>query len=187
MSEISNYQTKEEIRRFFGVIKNPRDRAIFFILYFQGLRASEPGRLQMADYDPVEHRLMIRRRKRSRTSNPQLSPQEIRALTAWLKQRGRDPGPIFRTSPKKTRGIDRTTMHVLVRKYAAKAKIPIEKAHSHIFKHSIATHLLQSGVPIEKVQIILGHKKITSTAEYLHIANPEIDDVARKFASESVI
>ncbi len=178
------YLTKQEVKRYFAVIpkSKKRDRAMFRIMYFQGLRASEPGTLQLSSFSPTERRLYIRRLKGSLSSNPELSADELRYLNAWLNERGKSAGPLF-PSNRKT-GIDRTTVFKLTRKYCQLAGINIEKAHPHIFKHSLATHLLQSGVPLQMVQKILGHKKITSTEVYLHIADSEVDDAARRFQEE---
>jgi site-specific recombinase XerD len=181
-TENDKYLTKQEVKSLFGVIKSKRDRAIFQIVYFHGLRASEVGRLQLSSYSPKERRLFIGRRKGSLTSNPELSAHEIRVLNAWLAVRKKGPGPLF-PSNRKT-GIDRRMVWVLTRKYCAAAGIDRAKAHPHILKHSIATHLLQSGVDLYTVKKILGHKKITSTERYLHMADTQVDDVVRKFQEE---
>ena len=68
-----------------------------------------------------------------------------------------------------------------MRKYCAAAGIPREKAHMHILKHSLATHLLQAGTDLYTVKKLLGHKKITSTEAYLHMSNAEVDQAARRF------
>jgi integrase len=55
------YLTEEELTKLFHVIKNPRDRAIFCVAYHRGLRASELGMIQLADYHRDSGRLMIKR------------------------------------------------------------------------------------------------------------------------------
>ena len=61
-------------------------------------------------------------------------------LRAWLKARGSFPGPIFLSKQK--RPIDRTTLHLLMKKYGAAAGIPEKLRHFHVLKHCCATHLL---------------------------------------------
>jgi integrase len=44
------YLTEEEVDCFFRVIRSPRDKALFRVMYHHGLRASEPGKLMLSDY-----------------------------------------------------------------------------------------------------------------------------------------
>jgi integrase/recombinase XerD len=173
------YMTKQEVRKLFSVIVNPRDRAIFRIVYWHGLRASEVGALQLSSFNIAESRLMIERLKGSLPSNAELSADELKHLRAWLRVRGLAPGPLFPSNRK--RGIGRFQLHVLMRKYCAAAGIPRDKAHMHVLKHSLATHLLQAGTDLYTVKRLLGHKKITSTEQYIHMADAEVDQAARRF------
>src|SRR5437879_1424854 len=87
--------------------------------------------------------------------------EEARALRAWLKVRGSFPGPIFLSKQK--RPIDRTTLHLLMKKYGAAAGIPAKLRHFHVLKHCCATHLLSKGFGVERVQDWIGHANIQST------------------------
>jgi len=56
-SDKRKYLTEEELKRFFGVVKNPRDRAIFTIAYWRGLRASEIGNIPWSDWNQKKRNL----------------------------------------------------------------------------------------------------------------------------------
>ena len=86
--------------------------------------------------------------------------EEARALRAWLKVRGSFPGPIFLSKQK--RPIDRTTLHLLMKKYGAAAGIPPPLRHFHVLKHCCATHFLSKGFGVERVQDWIGHANIQS-------------------------
>ena len=116
------FLTEDELARLFSVIHSVRDRAIFQLAYRAGLRASEVGLLQLRDYDPKADRIFIHRLKGSNSGHHHLVREEARALRAWLKVRGSFPGPIFLSKQK--RPIDRTTLHLLMKKYGAAAGIP---------------------------------------------------------------
>jgi site-specific recombinase XerD len=180
--ENDKFLTKQQVKHLFQVIESRRDRAIFRILYWCGLRASEVGMLQLSSYDPIEHRLFVKRLKGSLASNAELSRDCVRSVNAWLAERGREAGPLF--SSNRRRGISRQQLHELMRKYCALANIPRARSHCHVLKHSLATHLLQAGVDLFTVKKILGHKRITSTEQYLHMADIQVDSVRRRFEEE---
>ena len=155
-----------------------RDRAIFQLAYRAGLRASEVGLLQLRDYDPKADKIFVHRLKGSNSGEHHLVREEARALRAWLKARGSFPGPIFLSKQK--RPIDRTTLHLLMKKYGAAAGIPAKLRHFHVLKHCCATHLLSKGFGVERVQDWIGHANIQSTMEYAKVTNARRDDMAQQ-------
>src|SRR3989442_15668597 len=128
------FLTEDELACLFSAIHSVRDRAIFQLAYRNGLRASEVGLLQLRDYDPKADRIFIHRLKGSNSGHHHLVREEARALRAWLKIRGSFPGPIFLSKQK--RPIDRTTLHLLMKKYGAAADIPAKLRHFHVLPES---------------------------------------------------
>ena len=169
---------EEEIERLFSVIDSTRDRAIFRLAYHAGLRASEIGMLQLRDYDAKTAKIFVHRLKGSNSGEHHLMRDEAQALRAWLKVRGSFPGPIFLSKQK--RPIDRTTLHLLMKKYGAAAGIPEKLRHFHVLKHCCATHLLSKGFGVERVQDWIGHANIQSTMEYAKVTNARRDDMAQQ-------
>lgn len=176
------YLTKAELTRLLKVITDPRDRAIFTVAYFRGLRASEVGMIPLSAYDRASGRLAFRRLKRSDGGKPVLSPLEQRAIKAWLKVRGLEPGPLFPSN--RGRGISRYMLHVLMRQYGEAANLPVHKRHFHVLKHSIATHLAEKGVEVLKIKSWLGHRSINSTLVYTHLSLAEQDALAERLYAE---
>lgn len=165
------YLTEEELHRFMAVIKSPRDRAIFAVCYWRGLRASEIGMLPLSAYRPQAKTLFVKRLKGSMSGEFPLSPLEVRALAAWLKVRGTDPGPLF--TSRNRRAIGRRMIHVLMQKYGAAAGLPANLQHPHALKHSVATHLLGKHAEIMVVKDWLGHKSLDSTLVYANFRNEQ--------------
>ena len=163
------------------VIKSPRDKALFTIAYWRGLRASEAGRLRLSDFDAKKGRLHVKRVKGSLDGSFLLSPPELRALRAWLSERGDQAGPLFLSREK--RGIDRRTVYVLYQRYCREAGIPRDLWHPHCLKHSIATHLIGK-LGTAKTQVWLGHKDVKSTMVYAKIRSAEMDAAAREVYGE---
>ena len=178
----ATYLTEEEVDRFFRVIRDIRDKAIFRLLYHRGLRASEPGRLLYTDYrpGPGKPRLLVRRCKGSVTAEHVLLDVESRALKAWIRVRGQHDGPLFssRKGARRVagvpRGITRAMVWFLMQRYCILAGIPRDKAHPHSFKHSCATHVakLLDGNVLE-IQDHLGHADVRNTMRYLRTTQRE--------------
>lgn len=167
---------QDDLARLFAAITDPRDRAIFLVGYQAGLRASEVGKLDMRDYQPRTERLYVHRLKGSNSGQLRLSHRAAKALRAWLKVRGAEPGSIFRTA----RGpISRQMLDVLMKQYGEAAGIPENLRHWHILKHSCATHLFERGFGAEQVQDWLGHANIQNTMIYGKISNRRRDEMAQ--------
>ena len=179
------YLTQDELRNLLKVIDNKRDKAIFLPAYRHGLRASEIGLLKLSDVDLTNGRIRIDRLKNSQGGEHLLLPDEIRILKAWLKERDSNIISLFPSS----RGtpIHRRTLDYMIKKYGAKAGIPPEKRHMHVFKHSIATHLLDAGSGVRFVQDWIGHKNIQNTVIYAQISNRARDEQAKKLLSSNQI
>jgi site-specific recombinase XerD len=166
-----------EIERLFKVITGARDRAIFRLAYHAGLRASEVGMLELRDYQPRTERMFIHRLKGSNSGEHHLCREEAKALRAWLKVRGNDPGPIF--TSRKRRAISRKMLDVLMKQYGAIAALPEKLRHFHVLKHSCATHLLSKGFHVEQVQDWIGHANIQNTMIYAHVTNSRREEMGK--------
>lgn len=189
-SELRKYLTEQELKQFLSVIKSVRDRAIFTISYWRGLRASEVGRIPWSDWDQKKKKIYIFRLKHSLAGEFPLSPQEMKALNAWKEIRGNGPGPMFpsresksfvlQENGKKAPGIGRGMIHFLFRYYAETAGLPEHLRHAHSLKHSLGTHLIAKGASLYDVKDWLGHRDIRSTMVYAQMRNAERDSAARK-------
>ena len=163
------YLTASELGCFFAAIDSKRDEAMFRIMYTKALRASEVGRLQLSDWNDRDRVLFVRRLKGSRSAPFPMHDKELRALRAWLKVRGPEPGPLFPS--RNHRPISRIRIFELMRLYCKRAGIPQAKAHPHAMKHSRGTHLLEECGQVHVVQDALGHKSIANTMKYAQISN----------------
>lgn len=172
--ETIKYMTEDQISRFFSVIKSPRDAAIFRVIYHRGLRASELGMINLSQVDPGSGRIQFERLKRSYGGQFRMSSSEERAMKAWLRVRGTDPGPLFPS--REGHPISRKMLDVLVKKYCQLAGIPADLAHCHTLKHSCGTHMLAKGVSLEATQDHLGHRSIKNTQIYAKFTSRESTD-----------
>lgn len=167
-----HYLTKEEVERLLAAVSQEsiRDTAIWNVAYWHGLRASEVGMLQFSDWRQETGRLFIRRVKGSNSGEYMTEDGVIRALRAWAKVRGTDPGPMF-PSQRGGQPISRQRLHNLMREYCDTAGILAPRNHFHVLRHSIAVHMADKGIDVAKIQDWLGHKSITSTMVYVKITS----------------
>jgi type 1 fimbriae regulatory protein FimB len=161
------FLTQDELKRLISVIKDKRDKAIFVTAYRHGLRASEVGLLQKTDVDFKGLRISIQRVKDSRSGTYPMQPDEARILKSYVRSR-EDSSPYLFISNRGT-PIQRGMLHYLMKHYGSLAKLPEDKQHFHVLRHSIATHLLDAGQDLRFVQDWLGHKNIQNTVIYTYL------------------
>lgn len=175
----------DELKDLFNVIKaegNKRDRALFLIAYWHGLRASEVGRLHKTDVDFKQLRIMCHRLKGSYSGQHTMEPDEVRILKAYLNSR-EDNSPLLFPSHRNL-PISRKRLDALMKHYGELAGLPRDKQHFHVLKHTCATHPLEIGDDLRFVQDWLGHSNIQNTVIYTHLVSAPRTEKARKHFSK---
>jgi len=165
---LPRYLTQLEVRAFFGVISNPRDRTLFSLIYHYALRVGEVALLRREDVDLDRGRIVIKRLKGGAWTEQPLFSSTAALLRGYLaKPTGRPDEPLFRgrEGPLKKRQIQ-----ALFSTYRDLARLD-RRYTCHGLRHSIATHLLDAGVALEFVQDHLGHQSIRSTSIYARITD----------------
>lgn len=182
--KVPEYLTEDEIKRLFAIIPKAavRERAIFALLYYRGLRASEIGLFRLEDYRPTTGRIFVRRLKGSRGGEYHLVEAERAALKAWIKKRGTAPGPLFPSRNHKP--LERTQVWRLMRRYCALAGITTEKAHPHALKHSCGTHLSAREKDIVAVQDHLGHASLANTMKYVQVSSRRRTEMSERLEGD---
>jgi integrase len=176
-TETIKFLTLDETKRLFSRITDKRDKAIFLTAYRHGLRASEVGLLRVDDLDLKRLKIMLHRLKGSLSGEHPLQPDEARALKAWLKARGTDSPMLFTST--RNQPISRQMLDVLMKRYGGEARLPKEKCHFHVLKHSIATHLLDADLRF--LQDWLGHANIQNTVIYAALVSHSRERKAREY------
>lgn len=157
-----------------------RDRAILETLYSTGVRRAELIGLHLYDVDAERGTLMIRDGKGRRD---RVIPTGERAA-AWIRKYTDEARPHLVVDPNDTvlfvtdRGdpFPETSLSYLARDYIVAAKIG-KKGACHIFRHSMATAMLENGADVRFIQAMLGHAKLTSTEVYTHVAIRKLIDI----------
>jgi site-specific recombinase XerD len=164
----------EEIPRLFGVISDPRDRAIFMLMLRCGLRVAEVARLTLAALDLPRSQLFVYEGKGVKDRVVYLSHDALRSLLDYLKvrppsrakrlflvEKGRCAG-----NPVSLRAIQKRMEY-----YAHEAGL---KVSCHQLRHTMATQLLNADADLVTIQDLLGHTRIKTTQRYCQVSNLKV-------------
>nr|WP_315591680.1 site-specific integrase [uncultured Cupriavidus sp.] len=170
----------DEVARLVAAASNLKHQTALAVAYGAGLRACEVVALRVSDIDSQRMTLRIEQGKGRRDRYAMLSPVLLERLRAWWRvahAQGKMleggwlfPGlnPIESLS---TRQLNRAV-------HAAAQAAEIDKRVSmHTLRHSFATHLLEQKVDIRVIQVLLGHRKLETTALYAQVATDLLREV----------
>lgn len=161
----------EEVQRFLASIPNIKHRTLLTTVYAAGLRISEATHLQVRDIDSQRMVLRIEQGKGQRDRYVMLSPRLLEELrlywrsvkpTTWLFPGG-EPGQPITTQ----------AMRFVCRRARRVAGIA-KPVSPHSLRHAFATHLLEAGTDVRKIQLLLGHRSLATTSQYLKMATSTI-------------
>lgn len=162
--------TKEEISKLLEAARNKKSRLIISLLYSSGLRLSEALNLKVSDLDLKEKVGWVRKGKGKKDRLFILSGKIIPQLEEFIEGGGE-----YLFSGKKGRMSARNIQKIIA-KAAKKAKIA-KKVSPHTLRHSFATHLLEAGVDIRRIQMLLGHVNLNTTQMYTQVSTEELKKI----------
>ena len=146
-----------------------RDRAILELLYSSGLRLAELTGLDLGDVDLADQTVRVTG-KGSKDRIVPVGRHARRAVSDWLKLRGQfAPGEeraLFVS--KQGNRLSGRSVQSRVSYWARRQGIDV-RVYPHLFRHSFATHLLESSHDLRGVQELLGHANIRTTQVYTHL------------------
>jgi len=156
-----------EVERLLQASADIRHRAIFTLLYGAGLRVSEALWLRAADIDSQRMVVHVRDTKNRFDRVVPLSARMLHVLRDYYRAR-RPVGTLLFAGRDADKPLTRNAVSLAIKKTARRAGIT-KKMHAHLLRHAFATHLLELGTDLRTVQILLGHRSITSTTRYTHL------------------
>lgn len=169
----------DEVRRLLEATTSVKYKAALATAYGAGLRASEVTHLRVTDIDSQRMVIRVEQGKGSKDRNAMLSPALLALLRHWWRvaqaqRRMLKGGWLFPgqnpVNPLTTRQL-RRAMEASVKLAGLDKRVSL-----HSLRHAFATHLLEQGVDIRLIQVLLGHKKLETTATYSHVATCTLRD-----------
>ena len=170
----------DEVKRLIAAAGNLKHQTALALAYATGLRVNEVVHLKVSDIDSQRMTLRVEQGKGQKDRYALLSPVLLERLRVWwrvARAQGKmlDGGWLFP-------GMD-PIQHLSTRQlnraiHAAADEAGIDKRISmHSLRHAFATHLLEQEVDIRLIQVLLGHKKLETTALYAQVATDILREV----------
>ena len=168
--KIPKVLSKEEVKKLLQSISHEKSRLILSLIYACGLRVSELVSLKKSDLNFSEKIGHIRQSKgkKDRTFNiPDFLAEDLREFM--------EKSPSEYLFPGRNGHISIRNIQKIVSRAAKSAGLL--GVHTHTLRHSFATHLLEEGVDIRKIQELLGHSNLSTTQVYTHISAEELKKI----------
>jgi site-specific recombinase XerD len=171
--------TKAEIQALYEATADNalgiRDRAMLAVYYGCGLRLNEGASLELKDILKERKILHVRKGKRYKERLVPIADKNFHELKLYIEYGRPQLLQKIKTESlfigaNKGVPLGKQSLYVRIKGLVKKAKIK-KKVGTHTLRHSIATHLLQSGMKLERIQQFLGHGDPDSTQIYTHLAN----------------
>ena len=161
----------EEVLQFLDCVPMLKHRVILTTCYAAGLRISEATHLKPSAIDSQRMVIRVEQGKGQKDRYVMLSPQLLDTLRDyWRLVRPKEwlfPGDIP--------GRPITTDAVELACQKARRRSGLHKPVTpHSLRHAFAVHLLEAGADVRTIQLLLGHRRLATTAQYLHIATTRV-------------
>ncbi len=171
---IPDILTIEEVKRLIENTPNIKHKLIIKLLYGCGLRVSEITNLKKKDINFDEELIKINLSKGNKDRFVKIPSSINKELKKYCEL---ETSPILFPSNRGGR-LTSATIQAILKNAAKKSKIK-KRVYPHLLRHSFATHLLENGADIRNIQDLLGHKNLTSTQVYTHLANRDMDKLSK--------
>jgi len=170
----------EEVRRLLASSANIKHKAALSLAYATGLRASEVTSLKLTDIDSERMIIRVEEGKGKKDRYVMLSPNLLELLREWWrtarKKGWMHQGQRWLFPGYRGQHMSARQLHRIVRLAAARGGIT-KRVGVHTLRHSFATHLLEQKTDIRVIQVLLGHKKLDTTALYTRVAIKALGEV----------
>lgn len=157
--------TRDEVRRIIEACSDAKYRMMLALCYGCGLRVSELATLRVSDIDSERHLLRIELGKGAKDRLVPLPNSLMASLRGYWRRYRPNESLFYGKQP-----MDAFAVSTIQKAFTrSKRCANIHKIGGiHSLRHAFATHQLEAGMPVHRLQHLLGHKSISSTLRYVH-------------------
>jgi integrase/recombinase XerD len=172
--------SKEEVARLIAAVGHIKHQTALSLAYGTGLRVGEVVALKVSDIDSQRMTLRVQQGKGRKDRYAMLSPILLERLRVWwrvARAQGKmlDGGWLF-PGLDPLQALSTRQLNRAVHDAAAVARID-KRVSMHSLRHAFATHLLEQKEDIRVIQVLLGHKRLDTTALYTQVATEILREV----------
>jgi integrase/recombinase XerD len=172
--------SREEVSRLIESARTLKHRTALSVAYGAGLRVSEVVALKVTDIDSTRMLLRVERGKGQKDRYALLPPILLERLRTWWRHARAEgkvlPGGYLFPGLDPLDSMSTRQLNRAVHEAAKAARID-KRVSMHSLRHAFATHLLEQKEDIRTIQVLLGHKKLETTALYTHVATATLSQV----------
>src|SRR5262249_45586706 len=177
---VERLSREEEKRLIQAAYRDKSEHGLLIKTLFQtGARVSEFINIRVRDFFFDETMILIHKAKGGKSRYVPILPDLAQELRTHLGDRA--TGYLFESNCDRPYSARRVQQ--IVKEMAEKAKIR-KRVYPHLLRHSVATTLLERGMPIEQIQKFLGHSKLETTQVYAESTTEMIKESYRKALAE---
>lgn len=147
-----------------------RDIALFELMFSSGMRVSEISNLRIGTVDLERRAILVRGKGNKERLIPICDFEVHSALVAYAGLQGVSRnGDTFFFTNRFGRRLSEQSIRMALKRHARAANL--ERITPHVFRHTVATMLLEQGVDLRFIQAFLGHSSIVTTTIYAHVSD----------------
>jgi len=167
--------SREDLKKLFDACANEKHRVMFRLIYSSGLRRRDLINLRLTDLETKDGkcRIRINKGKGSKDRYTVLSKNVLNELRAYYKKY-KPKEFLFNGRKKGMRFSEAAIRHAL--EGARKRSGITRKVTMHVLRHCFATHALEHGMSIKRLQILMGHSSLQTTLIYLQVSEVQVVD-----------
>ena len=167
--------TQEEIWKIIDAPDNLKHRLILMTTYSAGLRASEVIALKPKHIESKRRLILVEDGKGNKDRYTLLSERLLGELRHYYRT-SRPKNYLFPSAFKSRETLSYESVRRIYED--ARKKAGINKGRGlHTLRHSFATHLLEAGYDIRKIQVLMGHSSLATTMIYLHVSKETLSKI----------
>jgi site-specific recombinase XerD len=168
--------SREEVLKFLQCILPRKQRMLLTTMYATGMRVGEAVQLKVSDIDSRRMTILVARGKGNKQRLVPLSQNLLTELRLFW-QTHRNPVWLFPSHQP-----DRPLSIASVDRMCARARVRAglkRRFNTHALRHTFATELLEASVDLFSIQRILGHRSLSTTANYTHVRRSHLQEACK--------
>ena len=160
--------------------KNSKERALIEVALSSGLRCGELAHLAISDVNLRTYEVRVRHGKGDKDRTSYINELAAKCIEKYLAERDDELEPLFLSQASTTGFYTKSGIYRTICTVGDRAGV--EDVHPHRFRHTMASHLAERGMPVHEIQQILGHTDINTTMRYVHTSRASVQSSYRKYS-----